>query len=461
MSEGRPRVETLLRHALVVTMDEQRRILTDGAVAVDAGRIVAVGRDPDIASAFEASQIRDLNGALVHPGLVDAHVHTGLDLLRGLVPESSADWTDVEAPFLRDKSREDEYLSTLLCCMEMVANGSTLYSDTGSSDELDEAARATELVGLRGMPGHFVADRAGEIDTWHQPVEACLETLREQSERYPFRKGGKVRCAVSIAGMETASNRLLVEAKGLAEEQSLPMLMHQSWDEAEVSEALAEHGMRPIERLAHLGVLGPNLTLVHMIHLDEREVGLIVETGTRIVHCPSASLRRAKGAFRVGRIVEMLDRGVTVGLGSDGHSGRHDVMRQVYLAACVHREVRDHVPVVSAQAAFEMATLHGAAALSMAEEVGSLAPGKRADLVVHATDRIDSRPRFRDPIVNMAYHALGSTVESVMVDGEFIYDQRRFTRFDEGEALREIDARARVIEARYGTRAPGAWPLID
>ena len=461
MNEDRARAEMLLRHGVVVTMDEQRRILTDGAIAVNEGRVVAVGRDSDLANLFEASQVRDLGGALVHPGLVDAHVHTGLDLLRGLVPESSADWTEVEAPFIRDKTGEDEYLSTLLCCMDMVSNGSTLYSDTGSSDDLDAAARATELVGVRGMPGHFVADRAGEIDTWHKPVEECLETLRAQSERYPFRNGGKVRCAIGIAGMETASDQLLVEAKGLADEQSLPMVMHQSWDEAEVSESLAAHGKRPIEHLADLGVLGPGLTLVHMIHLDEREVDLIVESGTRIVHCPSASLRRAKGAFRAGRIVEMLDRGVTVGLGSDGHSGQHDVMRQVYLAACVHREVRNRVPVVSAQTALEMATRHGAAALAMAEEVGSLAPGKRADLVVHATDRIDSRPRFRDPVVNMAYHALGSTVDSVMVDGELIYDHGRFTRFDEADVLREIDARSRIIEARYGIRAPGAWPLIE
>ena len=336
--------------------------------------------------------------------------------------------------------------------MEMVANGSTLYSDTGSSDDLDAAARATELVGVRGMPGHFVADRAGEIDTWHKPVEGCLETLREQSERYPFRNGGKVRCAIGIAGMETASDRLLMEAKGLADERGLPMLMHQSWDEAEVSESLAAHGKRPIEHLADLGVLGPGLTLVHMIHLDEREVDLIVESGTRIVHCPSASLRRAKGAFRAGRIVEMLDRGVTVGLGSDGHSGRHDVMRQVYLTTCVHREVRNRIPVVSAQTALEMATRHGAAALAMAEEVGSLEPGKRADLVVHATDRVDSRPRFRDPVVNMAYHALGSTVDSVMVDGEFIYDRGRFTRFDgEGGAARD---RRSVADHRGALRDP-------
>ena len=461
MSREGPGIETLLRHGTLLTMDAERRIVIDGAIAVAGGRIVAVGRDRDLAAACEAVQMRDLEGAVVHPGLVDAHVHTGMDLLRGLVPESSPDWTEVEAPFLRERSREDDYLSTLLCCMEMVANGSTLYSDTGSSVDLEATVQATELVGVRGMPGHFVADRAGEIDFWHAPTERCLDTLREQCERYPFRDGGKVRCAIGLGGMETVSDRLLVEAKRLADETGRPTIMHQSWDEAEVHEAIEVHGRRPVEHLADLGILGPGLTLVHMIHLNDAEVDLIAETGTRIVHCPSASLRRAKGAFRVGRMIEMLERGVTVGLGSDGHSGKHDVARQMYLAATVHREVRGCLPALSAPTAFEMATLHGARALAMAEEVGSLESGKRADLVIHGLDRIESRPRFRDPVVNLVYHALSATVRSVMVEGEFIYDHGKFTRFDEAEVLREIDARARRIEARYGVRARDAWPLVE
>lgn len=461
MKDEKVSVDSLLRHGTFLTMDEGRRIFVDGSIAIDDGKIKAIGCDRETAARFSSSNVRDLNGAIVHPGLVDAHVHTGMDLIRGLVPESSADWTNVETPFLRSRTSEDDYLSTLICCMEMVSNGSTIYSDTGSSCDLDAAARATELVGLRGMPGEFVADQSGEIEGWLAPLGQCLETLKTQSEKYPFRKGGKVRCAIGLGGMETASDQLLIESKSLADQLELPMLMHQSWDEEEVARALKEHGKRPIEHLADLGILGPNLTLVHMIHLDESEVNLIAETKTHIVHCPSASIRRAKGAFRVGQIVEMLELGIPVSLGSDGHSGKHDIPRQMYLAATVHRETRGRLPVITAQTAFEMATINGAKALAMDNEIGSLVPGKSADLVIHSLDRIESRPRFRNPVVNLVYHSLSSTVRSVMVQGEFIFDHGKFTRFDELEVLRQLDIRSPAIEKNCGVESSEDWPLIE
>ena len=461
MNNGSSTVDIFLRHGTIVTMDPERRILVDGSIAIANGKITSVGPDKDIAPSLKSSVVRDLHGAVVHPGLVDAHVHTGLDLIRGLVSESTADWTDVETPFINSRTAKDDYLSTLICCMEMVSNGSTIYSDTGSSYDLDATAEATKLVGARGMPGAFLADQAGEIDGWLAPLDECLNTLEAQSKRYPFQNGGKVRCAISLSGMETASDQLLIESKMLANKLDVPMIMHQSWDEEEVQETLQTHGKRPIEHLADLGILGPNLTLVHMIHLDENEVDLIAETNTKVVHCPSASIRRAKGAFRVGKIVEMLEHGVPESLGSDGHSGKHDITRQMYLAATVHRETRNQIPIISAQTAFEMATINGAKALSMESEIGSLTPGKAADLVIHGLNRIESRPRFRNPLVNIVYHSLSSTVSSVMVDGEFIFDDGRFMRFDEEEIFKELDLRSQAIEEKCGIQLDNDWPLVN
>lgn len=461
MDENKVSVDILLRHGTVLSMDEERRIFTDGSIAISNGKIISIGSDREVISNYIGSEVRNLDGAVVHPGLVDAHVHTALDLIRGLVPESSADWTDVEAPFIRGRNSDDDYLSTLICCMEMVSNGSTIYSDTGSCYDLEAAARATELVGLRGMPGEFVADRSGEIDDWFAPAAECLKTLRAQSEKYPFHNGGKVRCAISLAGMGTASDQLLVESKGLANELGIPMIMHQSWDQEEVDESLNIHGKRPIEHLADLGILGPTLTLVHMIHLNHTEVKLIAETNTNVVHCPSASIRRAKGAFRVGKLVEMLELGVPVSLGTDGHSGKHDMPRQMYLAATVHREFRDCLPVITAETALEMATINGAKALLLDNQIGSLTPGKSADLVIHGLDRIESRPRFKNPVVNMVYHSLSSAVQSVMVEGEFIFDEGRFTRFDPQEVFEQLDARSLIIEEQWGVSNPSGWPLIE
>src|SRR5262249_5263262 len=161
-------------------------------------------------------------------------------------------------------------------------------------------------------------------------------------------------------------------------------LMHQSWQADEVEVAVARHGKRPVEHLADLGVLGQSLSLVHMIHIDDHELELAAEAGTAVIHFPSASLLRAPGAIRVRPIAEMLRRGMTVALGSDGYSGRRDLARQVYLVATLFDEIRGESLLVTPQGALEMATVHGAHALGMAEEVGSLEIGKRADLVIQS-----------------------------------------------------------------------------
>lgn len=461
MPTAKANADLLLRHGRIITMDPERRILVDGAVAVRDGRIVAIGPDRDVASSIDASQVRELNGAVVHPGLVDAHIHTSIDLIRGLVPESTSDWTDVEVPYVAGRTAEDDYLSTLLCCMELVANGATIYSDTGSSKDLDATARATETVGIRGMPGNSISDIPGEIEGMNKSTDECLALLTNQIERYPYHNGGRVRCAVSLTGMGTGSDTLLTEAKALTDAHQVPMIMHESWDKEEVAMYLGKTGRRPIEHLADLGILGPNLTLIHMIQLKESDVKLVVESGTNIVHCPSASIRRAMGAIRIGRFPEMLKAGVNIGLGSDGHSGKHDVPRQMYLAATLHREVKGEIPTITAQTAFEMATLNGARALGLQDEIGSLEVGKRADIVIHGLDRPECRPRFKDPVVNLVYHALARTVDTVIVEGENIFDRGKFTRFDVEEAYAQLDAKAAALEAAIGIREADDWPLIS
>ena len=461
MNTAKTKVDFLLRHGRIVTLDAQRRILVDGAIAVQDGRIVAVGPDREVAPSVDPSQVRHLSGALVHPGFVDAHVHTGMDIIRGLPLDSSRDWTAVEGPFLALRTSDDEYLSALLSCMEMVASGATTYSDTGSSSDLDATVKAIEMVGMRGIPGHLIADASGELEGLHSSTEECLERLTDQLQRYPFYAGGRVRCAVTLSGMNTASDRLLVEAKGLADRHRVPMIMHQSWSEEEVAEIQSRYGKRPLEHLADLGILAPNLTLIHMIHVDEREVELVAESGACVVHCPGAAIRRAMGAIRVGRFPEMLRAGVPVALGSDGHSGKHDIPRQAYLAATLHREFRGTIPVIAAETALEMATLNGARALGIQDEVGSLEIGKRADLVIHQLDRPELRPRFRDPVSNLVFYSLSRTVDTVFVDGEVIFQGGKFARFDAQDAYAQLDARAAELEKKIGIRDTAAWPLIE
>jgi cytosine/adenosine deaminase-related metal-dependent hydrolase len=455
------RADVLLRHGHIITVDAQRRIFRDGAVAIRDGQIVALGRDAEVAPRITATSERDLKGAIVHPGFVDAHAHTGLDLIRGLTPDDTRDWTGVEDPFFASLTPHEERLGTLLAGMEMVANGVTTYADTGSSLCLEATVEAIETVGLRGVPGQFIADRPLEVEGLHQPLDVCLTRLQAQIAQYPAVPSARVHCAVTIAGMGTGSDDLLIAAKAIADEAGLPLIMHQSWEEAEVSAALARNGKRPVEHLADIGLLDRNVTLVHMIQVTAEEIALVEQAGASVIHCPGASIRRSMGAIRVGKFPDMLAAGITVALGSDGHSGKHDVARQAFLAATLHREVRNQVPTIPAETAFEMATLAGARALGMQTLIGSLEPDKRADLVIHRADRPESRPRFHNPVQNLVYNSLSQTVETVMVDGEVVYDQGRFTRFDQEEVYAQLDVAATELEDRLApTWREQAWPVL-
>jgi len=463
MTEQSISADLLLRHARVLTMDPHRRILADGAVAIRAGRIAAVGRDSDLAARWQAAGVRDLRGALVHPGLVDAHAHTTSDLIRGFAPKTHPGWGPVEMAFYATTGSEADLLGTQLSTMEMVANGITTYCDTGGSLDLDATARAIESVGIRGIPGQRIFDVLAEPDLEGIVTSTgeCLARLQAQIARYPFRGGGRVWCAATLSGMGLSSDRLLLEAQALAEAAGVPMVMHQSWSADEVAASEAATGRRPVQHLADIGLLGPNLTLVHMIHLDDDEVRLIAASGTRVVHCPAAAMRRGMGAIRVGRFPELVAAGVTVALGSDGFSGKRDLLRQAYLAAVGFREFRDEVPVFTGETVLEMATINGATALGLAAEIGSIEAGKRADIVIHGLDRPEAYPRFSDPVDSLVFYAGSSTVETVIVDGEAIYDARRFTRLDADEVYANVDQAARAFEESFGRGAFAAWPIVD
>ena len=166
------------------------------------------------------------------------------------------------------------------------------------------------------------------------------------------------------------------------------------------------------------------------------------------------------GAVRIGLFPEMLEAGIPVALGSDGTNGRHDVTRIMYLAAMMFKEIRGKVPMITAEMALEMATLHGARALGMHDRVGSLEAGKRADSVIHTLDRPEPHPRF-DPVANLVYSSLSRTVDTVIVDGEIIFEGGQFTRFDAHEAYRRIDAAGAAVRERIGAAIPPAWPLVE
>jgi cytosine/adenosine deaminase-related metal-dependent hydrolase len=220
---------------------------------------------------------------------------------------------------------------------------------------------------------------------------------------------------------------------------------------------LANTGRRPVEHLAHIGALGPNVTLVHMVHVDEAEIALLAETGANVTHCPGAALKGGYGTTSVGLFPEMEVAGVNLMLGTDG-SDHADLMRAVTLMAGLFKDARRDGALFPAHRAIEMATVNGARAMGLAQEIGSLEVGKKADLVAHDTDRPEWRPML-NAVRQLVWSADGRGVHSVWVDGRRVVDAYRCTSIDEDRLYAQAQQAAEAIVARSGLPAVNAWPV--
>lgn len=371
-------VDLLLKHAVVLTLDDERRIIRDGAVAVAGGIIVDVGPTERLTAGYSAQRTIDAKGGVVQPGFVDAHVHLSHQLDRGMIPD---DWPENREhehwlPYWRNMSREDDYLSGMLACLEMLHNGTTTFSDMSGRHAAEARVQAATEVGLRGAVSQVCWDVPPHPSVGIGDTAQCIRVLEELTAAYPRKPGTLVWGAVNLSAMGRASDELLVAAKSIARSRGLTMAMHQSFGPADVSAYQRKTGTTAIDHLAALGILGPDLALVHMIHASAGEADTLRATNTNVIHCPGASVRTGMGVTRFGRFPEMLRAGINVALGSDSgnYSDFLDVSRQAYLAATIHREAHGEMPTISAYQALEMATCNGARAMGIATEIGSLAP---------------------------------------------------------------------------------------
>lgn len=448
----------------IITMNSRRDVISDGAVAIRDGRIIAVGTTAEIAARYPSPNDQvDARGGVITPGFVEGHVHLSQHLGRSVLPDTWQESREHEhwLPYWQLISEEEAELSAILACMEMVQAGSTCFSDMSGRFTGELQASAARTVGIRGMVSETIWDLPPEPSVATGDTDECVARLESLLDRFPLRDDELIWAGVSLAGMGSASDELLQRAKELASSRGVVMSMHQSFAEADTA-AYSEHagGKTATQHFHDLGILGEDLHLVHMIRNSEAEIELLAQTGTSLVHCPAASLRWGLGVSRYGRIGQAVHAGVNVALGSDSgnYSDYLDIGKQMYLAATIHREASGVVPTIRAEDAMEMATINGARALGVADRIGSIEPGKQADLVVHSNQRAAWHPRY-DAVRSLVYAAQSSAVETVIVAGEPVLRDGRFTRFDQVEMLERIDAAARRLTDRMGWKTPHDWPV--
>ncbi|WP_405865676.1 amidohydrolase family protein [Streptomyces sp. NBC_00005] len=445
-----------------ITVDERRRIIRDASIVIRGDRIVAVGRAADLAD-VPADRVIDATRMVVTPGFINTHDHLYPQLMRGLFPD-----TMIGAPYIRDScalrqsmSDEEQYVSTLSALAEHLVNGTTCVVNPGDAERVDPAIQAYEDSGARVIVGRCVTDRP---DISHTPVmstEDALADLESTVRTYDGRCDGRVRGWVMLSyGVGPCSPELLTGAKRLADELGTGLTFHQSARQAQVDDSIKAYGMRPIEYLAEVGALGDNVLLGHAVALDEREIDLMARTGTRAAQCPVPSLRLGFGTTRIGKLPELLDAGVVVGLGTDSPDfASTDLLRTVFLAATLYKDARQDTNLVPAEAALELATIRGAEAVGLAQDIGSITVGKKADLVLFDTDRPEWSPLL-NPINTLVYNADGRSVHTVLVDGRTVVEAGKPTFTDQTSLVSRLQQASESLIERTGVEvAAPRWPV--
>lgn len=458
-------VSFILTNCYLITMDEKRRIFEHGAVAVQGGKIAGIGKMSDIMTQFTAKEIYDCEGGVVHPGLIDAHEHLAWHLMRCIVPDTfTVDevWEKYENPITKHFTGTEEYWSALLANTEMAMVGTTMFGDTGGSRFHDEMFKGANIVGVKGATSHGISDNyTPELKVMEYSYDRCIELFEEELSNYKRTEQTPVGAHVGLPGMEHTSAKLAVAAKELAQKYNVQLHIHTSVYQSEIEWFKKAHNCTPIEFYDSLGILDEHTTLVHVIHTSDHDLDILEKRKPYVVHCPGASFRYALGAMTVGRFKEMHERGVKIALGTDSGvwCDGLDMFQQMYLACVGHREATGIYPYFSREDAFEMATINGAGAMGAADECGSLEIGKAADIVIHTL----KRPEMITPadrLQQLVYASQSRSVDSVLVNGEFIVLHQKPTRVNLDELAPQFAERQRDIVSRMGYRYTSSWPII-
>jgi len=456
-------VDTVITGAVVVTMNEQREVLRDGAVALNDRRIVAVGPTAEVVSSYQGRETIRGERFVMVPGMVNTHYHvTGEPLTRGYVPDSTPFEENVYVWLCQLYSvyqQGEERLSAELAAAEMLRSGTTSFLEAGTVRLVDEVVEGLVDIGIRGRLGRWVWDLPPEPAVYRQKTAEAIANLERVLDEHRSHDDGRIQAWSMVVGHTACSDELWVAAAELARRHGTGLNFHMSPAAADPDHFISVYGRRPIEHLADLGVLGPNTVITHCVHVDDREIALLAEHECSVAHCPTTALKVSYGVTQIGKMPEMVEAGVNVTIGIDGNNASNygDLMRATYLVAGLFKDARRDPTMFPAEQAFEMATLGGARALLADEEIGSIEVGKRADIVLHDRDR----PEWT-PLLNVAnqlvWSADGRSVHTVFVDGRRVVDDYRLTTIDEEKLYAEAQRAGERIVERAGLPDKARWP---
>jgi len=451
-----------LDHArYILTLDRERRIIQDGAILVEAGRISRVGKAAELAGAH-ADRVIDARHMVITPGFFNGHMHISYaHPVRGIFPDEQASPLVHVFNLQSAMTEDEEYQTTLLGLVELLRNGTVCFLDPGSTKFPDACLQAYEDSGIRVILGECVTDQPAPFALPRFPAEEAVARTTSFLQKWHGRLGGRISAWAMPFSLETASADLLQTLKRVVDEHRTGLTLHHGSGPKARQDAIARFGHSPTAYLESIGVVGPNVLLAHCLGLDDSEIDCIARTGTAVAMCPVTAAKSGRGVPENGRMPELLARGVKIALGCDSpnNSNHLDIVRAMNMAAIQYKDARQDTRQVPAEAALEMATRHGAEAMGLGAELGSIESGKKADLVCFDTLRPEWQALW-NPVNNLVYNADGRSVHTVVVDGRVVVDAYRQTFVDEPRLYARVQEIGERLQARTGIRFPRSrWPM--
>jgi len=409
----------------VVTMDAQRRVIENGAIAMRGDRILDVGPRAAIDRAYQAKQRLDRPDAILTPGLINTHTHAGMSLFRGIADDLRLqEWLDKFIFPAEAKNVDAEFVrwGTRLACLEMALSGTTTFTDMYYFE--DTVAATTKECGLRGVLGETIIGFPAPDYKTPQAALAGTEKFLKA-----FANDALITPAVAPHAIYTNSDETLKAARALADRYQKPLVIHLAETKTENDDSLTKRKMTPAAALDALGVLKGWTVAAHGVWLNDADLKILKARGTGLAHCPSSNMKLASG---VAPVVKILGLGIPMGLGTDGVAGSnndHDIMQEMDLAAKLQKVSTGDPRSLPAEQAFAMATILGARALRLESSIGSIEKGKRADLITIRLDAPHAVPMY-NVYSQLVYFLQGSDVADVMVNGRPIVRDRKMLTLD-------------------------------
>lgn len=449
-------VDIFLSGGTVVTVDGERRIIPNGAIAIEGDRIAFVGKKTEVEQKYKAERVIDTSKKVIFPGFVNAHTHMFQVLLRNLAVDMVLlDWLKRSIwPMLFSMDEKDVYVSSLLGCIENIRSGVTCIVDNHYGGKYyDEVVKAMIGTGVRGcVPrgGYEVNAMEGLLEDRGRILSDTERLIRQ------WHGSANGRIMIGIAPMHPcfASKEFLIKAKELSDKYGVVYHTHTGESKKDQELNLTYHGKTDVELLDELGVLCPRYHAVHAVWISKKEIGMLAKAGAHVIHNPVSNMYLGSG---VAPVPEMLAAGVNIALGTDGPASNNnqDLIQSMKFAACLHKVNKLDPAIISAKKVLEMATINGARALGLEHEIGSIEVGKKADITIVDMEKPHIAP-VHDPIASLVYCANCNDVDTVIIDGRVVMEGGEIKTVDEHEILRksyesveELKERARE---RFGTK---------